>query len=50
MSGRLFYDAWLKCEQIPLVPFSAGWMTAKPVSVAVNSVKNQGPECVEPRT
>jgi putative SOS response-associated peptidase YedK len=43
------YDAWLACEQIPLVPYPADRMTAKPVSVAVNSVKNQGPECVEPR-
>jgi putative SOS response-associated peptidase YedK len=43
------YDTWLACEQIPLVPYPADRMTAKPVSVAVNSVRNSGPECVELR-
>jgi len=42
------YDAWLSGEQIPLVPFPAERMTARRVSTFVNSVKNQGPECVSP--
>jgi putative SOS response-associated peptidase YedK len=44
------YDAWLACEQIPLVPFPADRMMARPVSVAVNSVKSSGSECLEPRS
>jgi putative SOS response-associated peptidase YedK len=40
------YDAWMQCEEIPLVPLEADRMTAKPVSTFVNSVKNQGAECV----
>lgn len=43
------YADWLVGEQIPLVPYPAERMTAKPVSIAVNGVKNQGSECVEPR-
>jgi putative SOS response-associated peptidase YedK len=43
------YQAWLECEQIPLVPYPAGRMTARPVSTAVNNVKTQGAECVEAR-
>jgi putative SOS response-associated peptidase YedK len=42
------YDAWLAGEQIPLVPFPADRMTARPVSRYVNSVRNQGPECLNP--
>ncbi|MCI0360117.1 MAG: SOS response-associated peptidase [Planctomycetaceae bacterium] len=44
------YDDWLRGEEIPLVSFEAERMTARPVSTHVNSVKNQGPECVEART
>jgi putative SOS response-associated peptidase YedK len=42
------YDAWLTGEQIPLVPFPAERMTARPVSRYVNNVRNQGPECLNP--
>lgn len=42
------YDAWLTGEQVPLVPFPADRMTVRPVSQYVNSVKNQGPMCIEP--
>ena len=44
------YDPWMQGEEIPLVSFEAERMTAKPVSTFVNSVKNQGPEGLEPRT
>jgi len=40
------YDDWLGGEKIPLVSFEAERMSAKPVSTFVNSVKNQGPECI----
>jgi putative SOS response-associated peptidase YedK len=43
------YDSWMQGEEIPLVSFEAERMTAKPVSTFVNSVKNQGPECLAPR-
>ena len=43
------YDAWMQGEQIPLVSFEADRMTARPVSIFVNNVKNQGPKCIEPR-
>ena len=43
------YDGWLAGEQIPMVAFEADRMTARPVSTYVNSVKNQGPECIAPR-
>jgi len=43
------YDPWMQGEEIPLVSFEADRMTAKPVSTFVNSVKNQGPECLAPR-
>ncbi|HUE70725.1 MAG TPA: SOS response-associated peptidase [Pirellulaceae bacterium] len=43
------YDAWLAGEQIPLVPFPADRMTAKPVSTFLNNARNEGPECIEPR-
>jgi hypothetical protein len=36
-------------EQIPLVPFDAGRMTARPVSTYVNNARNQGPESIAPR-
>ena len=42
------YDAWLACEQIPLAPFPADRMSARPVSTFVNNVRNQGEECVAP--
>ena len=43
------YDAWLAAEEIPLVPFGSERMTARPISTTINNVKNQGPQCVEPR-
>jgi putative SOS response-associated peptidase YedK len=43
------YDAWMQGEQIPLVAFPQDRMSARPVSTFVNSVKNQGPECIAPR-
>jgi putative SOS response-associated peptidase YedK len=43
------YDAWMEGEQIPLVSFPDDRMSARPVSIFVNSVKNQGPECVVSR-
>jgi putative SOS response-associated peptidase YedK len=43
------YDGWMQGEEIPLVSFEAERMTAKPVSTFVNSVKNQGAECLAPR-
>ena len=43
------YDEWLEGKEIPLVSFEAERMSAKPVSTFVNSVKNQGPECIAPR-
>ena len=43
------YDPWMQGEEIPLVSFEAERMTAKPVNTFVNRVKNQGPECIEPR-
>lgn len=49
------WDAWLDpeltdTEQVRglLVPAMAGTMDAYPVSKAVNSVKNNGPELIEP--
>jgi putative SOS response-associated peptidase YedK len=44
------YDDWLKGEQIPLVPYPPTRMTARPISTTINNVRNQGPQCVEPRT
>jgi len=44
------YDGWMQGEEIPLVSFESDRMTAKPVSTFVNSVKNQGPECIESRS
>jgi putative SOS response-associated peptidase YedK len=43
------YQAWLQGEVIPLVAWEADRMTAKPVSTYVNSVNNQGVQCVAPR-
>jgi putative SOS response-associated peptidase YedK len=43
------YDGWLAGEEIPLVPFDSERMTARPISTTMNNVKNQGPQCVEPR-
>jgi len=43
------YDAWLRGEQIPLVPFPADRMTACPVSTTLNKATNEGPECIERR-
>lgn len=40
------YDAWLNCEDVPLVPFSADRMTARLVSRYVNKVGNEGEECL----
>jgi putative SOS response-associated peptidase YedK len=42
------YDAWLSCIDVPLVPFPAERMTARPVNRWVNNVKNQGEQCVAP--
>jgi putative SOS response-associated peptidase YedK len=42
------YEAWLSGEQIPLVPFAADRMRARPVGTYVNNVRNQGPECIAP--
>jgi putative SOS response-associated peptidase YedK len=44
------YDAWLSGEQIPLAPYPADRMTARPVSTYVNNVRHEGPQCIEPRT
>lgn len=49
-------DPWLDPavppeEALPLLrPYPAEQMTSYPVSRAVNSVANQGPECIEPAT
>jgi putative SOS response-associated peptidase YedK len=40
------YDAWLGCEDVPLVSFPADRMTARPVNRWVNNVKNQGEKCI----
>ena len=40
------YDDWLSGGQIPLIPFSAERMSARPVSTFVNNARNQGPDCV----
>ena len=40
------YDAWLCCQELPLVPFPAERMTARPVSRYVNNVRNQGEQCI----
>jgi putative SOS response-associated peptidase YedK len=42
------YDAWLSCGEVPLVPFVAKRMKARPVSRYVNKVGNEGEECVAP--
>jgi len=42
------YDAWLACEDGPLVPFPADRMTARPVNRYVNNVRNQGEKCIGP--
>jgi putative SOS response-associated peptidase YedK len=42
------YDAWLAGEQIPLVPFPADRMSARPVSTFVNNARNEGRECIAP--
>ena len=42
------YDAWLACDDVPLVPFPVDRMTARPVNRWVNNVKNQGEKCVAP--
>ncbi len=43
------YDAWLAGEEIPLVPFDSERMSARPISTTINNVRNQGPQCVDPR-
>jgi putative SOS response-associated peptidase YedK len=43
------YDGWLRGEQIPLIPFPAERMRARPVSTFVNNARNDGAQCVEPR-
>ncbi|HUE72423.1 MAG TPA: SOS response-associated peptidase [Pirellulaceae bacterium] len=43
------YDAWLAGEQIPLIPFPADRVTARPVSTFVNNARNEGPECIKAR-
>jgi putative SOS response-associated peptidase YedK len=42
------YDAWLACER-SRSPFDSERMTARPISTTINNVRNQGPQCVEPR-
>jgi putative SOS response-associated peptidase YedK len=43
------YNAWLAGEEVPLVPFDSGRMTARPISTTINNVKNQGAACVASR-
>ena len=43
------YDAWLRCEEIPLAHFPAERMSARPVGTYVNDAGHEGPECVEQR-
>jgi putative SOS response-associated peptidase YedK len=40
------YDAWLHCEEIPLVPFPADRMTERRMSTYINNSRNEGPECL----
>jgi putative SOS response-associated peptidase YedK len=42
------YNAWLRGEQIPLVPFPADRMTVRPVNSIVNNARNECPECIDP--
>lgn len=42
------YDAWLHCEEIPLVPFPADRMTERRTSTYINNSRNQGPQCIAP--
>jgi putative SOS response-associated peptidase YedK len=42
------YAAWLACEDVSLVPFSADRMTARPVSRYVNKAGNEGEQCIAP--
>jgi len=42
------YDAWLRCEEIPLVSFPADRMAARRTSTYINNVRNEGPECLAP--
>lgn len=44
------FDAWLANGPVPLAPFPADAMTARPVSSAVNSTAIDDPRCVEPAT
>ena len=41
-----FCDGW---REIPLMPFDSERMTARPISIMINNVKNQGPQCVKAR-
>ena len=41
------YGDWLAGEQIPLIPFAAERMSARPVSTYVNDARHEGPECVQ---
>ena len=41
------YDPWLAGESVPLAPYSAGAMTAHPVSTLVNKPANDDERCVE---
>ena len=40
------HAAWLACEEVPLVPFPADRMSARPVSRFVNKAGNEGAECI----
>lgn len=40
------YDAWLACQEVPLMPFPAERMTVRPVSRFVNKVANEGEACL----
>lgn len=42
------YGPWLAGEEVPLVPWPAAEMTARPVSTLVNRPANDDPRCVEP--
>jgi len=40
------YDTWLRCEEVPLVPFASDRMTARPVNRYLNKAGNEGEQCV----
>jgi len=42
------YDDWLRCEEIPLIPFPSERMTARRTSTYMNDPRHEGPECIAP--